>query len=310
MQLVRGLHNLAQVDSPSIVTIGAFDGIHRGHRAIISRVLSVAKQLGACPTVVLFEPQPSEFFAPDKAPARLSRFRDKVELLAELGIERLVCLRFDHRFAAMSAESFVREVLGRHLKTKHLIVGDDFRFGAKRLGDFAYLQTLAPELGFSVEDTPTTLDGGERISSTRIRQALAEGDCEAAERLLGRPFTISGRVGYGQQLGRTIGVPTANVALHRVVEPVGGVYAVRTHVNGEPFEGVANIGTKPTVGGIEKPQLEAHLFNFDGDIYGQFLRVELLKKLRDEQAFGSLDALKQQILQDQNQAKAFFAIHD
>ncbi|NVK10691.1 MAG: bifunctional riboflavin kinase/FAD synthetase [Gammaproteobacteria bacterium] len=308
MQLVRGLQNLSKIDLPSVVTIGAFDGLHLGHQAIIDRVIQVAKTLKATPTVVLFEPQPSEFFAPSSAPARLSRFRDKVEVLARLGIQRVVCLRFNSALASMNPERFVESVIRDGLKTKHLIVGDDFRFGERRLGDYAMLNRCADVMGFKVEDTPTTLHDGERISSTRIRAALSRGDCDQAETLLGRPYRISGRVGFGKQLGRTIGVPTANVALNRRTTPLGGVYAVlATTQQGARFTAVANVGVKPTVGGETRPGLEVHIFDFKGDLYGQRLDVDFMLKIRDERAFASFDALKEQIFQDQEQAKQFFA---
>jgi len=308
MQLVRGLRNLSIIESPSVVTIGAFDGLHRGHQAIIQRVNNMAKLLRATPTVVLFEPQPSEYFAPEKAPARLSRFRDKVEVLGQLGIERILCLRFNRTLAGMNPEAFVAQVIRDGLKTRHLIVGDDFRFGDQRAGDYNLLLHCAPTMGFDVEDTPTTLFAGERVSSTRIRSALAAGQCSDAAELLGRPYRVSGRVGYGKQLGRTIGVPTANVALNRRTTPLGGVYAVDvTTCDGQRYTGVANVGVKPTVGGEQRPGLEVHLFNFEGNLYGTRLDVDFRLKLRDERAFASFDALKEQIFQDQNKAKAYFA---
>ncbi|WP_298636502.1 bifunctional riboflavin kinase/FAD synthetase [uncultured Umboniibacter sp.] len=306
MQLIRGLHNLVQISSASVVTIGAFDGLHLGHQAILNRVKQLAEAANAVPTVVLFEPQPSEYFAPDQAPARLSRFRDKVELLMSYGIQRIVCLRFNQQMQNMTPAYFVSKVLVDGLKTQHLIVGDDFRFGANREGDFELLQQLAPESGFIVEDTPTTEVDGERVSSTRIRERLLSGECAQAKLLLSRDFTIQGHVGKGRQLGRTIGVPTANVALRRRRSPLHGVFAVRVQVGEKWHNGVANIGVKPTVGAEPIPSLEAHIFDFDQDIYGQAIKVAFLTKLRDEQTFSSFAELQQQIARDQQAARDYF----
>jgi riboflavin kinase/FMN adenylyltransferase len=306
MQLIRGLHNLVQISSASVVTIGAFDGLHLGHQAILNRVKHLAEAANAVPTVVLFEPQPSEYFAPDQAPARLSRFRDKVELLRSYGIQRIVCLRFNQQMQNMTPAYFVDKVLVEGLKTRHLIVGDDFRFGANREGDFELLQKLAPESGFIVEDTPTTEVDGERVSSTRIRELLLSGECVQAKQLLSRDFTIQGHVGKGRQLGRTIGVPTANVALRRRRSPLHGVFAVRVNVRGVWHNGVANIGVKPTVGAEPIPSLEAHIFDFAEDIYGQTITVAFLTKLRDEQMFSSFAELQQQIARDQQAARDYF----
>jgi len=307
MHVVRGLHNLSQIDTPSVLTIGAYDGVHRGHQVILQRVVEVAKQLNSTPTVILFEPQPSEYFSPQNAPARLSRFRDKVSYLAQLGIERIICLRFDKQLCQLTPEAFVAKILHRGAQAKHLIIGDDFRFGAERKGDFNYLTQAGKLLGFSVEDTPTTTDEDERVSSTRIRQALAEGDCAQAANLLGRAWRIQGRVGYGRQLGRTIGVPTANVSLRRRKSPVSGVFAVRVELAGQTYFGVANVGYKPTVGRDDKPSVEVHIFNFEKNIYGHSVNIMFDHKIRDEKKFASLDNLKQQIAADQACAKAFYA---
>jgi len=307
MHVVRGLHNLSHIDTPSVLTIGAYDGVHRGHQVILQRVVAVAKQMNSTPTVVLFEPQPSEYFSPHNAPARLSRFRDKVSYLSELGIERVICLRFDKQLCQLSPEAFVSKILHHGAQAKHLIIGDDFRFGANREGDFEYLTQAGKLLGFSVEDTPTTTDQGARVSSTRIRQALAQGDCAQATCLLGRAWQIQGRVGYGRQLGRTIGVPTANVSLRRRKSPVSGVFAVRIKLAGSTYCGVANVGYKPTVGREDKPSVEVHIFNFDKNIYGQSVNIMFDHKIRDEEKFASLDKLKQQIAVDQACARAFYA---
>lgn len=255
---------------------------------------------------MIFEPQPLELFAADKAPARLTRLRDKAKYLAQAGVDYLLCVKFDPRFAAHTAQSFVAELLVQKLGVKFLMVGDDFRFGANRLGDFPLLQKAGAEYGFEVVSTPTFREGGQRISSTAIRNALRDDDLPLAETLLGHPYSISGRVVHGDELGRTIGFPTANLPLKRLVAPVKGVYAVEVYGLGlQPLPGVANIGTRPTVAGVRQ-QLEVHLLDVTMDLYGRHIDVVLRAKLRNEQRFASLDALKQQIANDVVSAREFF----
>ena len=254
--------------------------------------------------MVIFEPQPREYFAPGDAPPRLTRLRDKLALLEEQGVDRVLCLAFNRRLREMSAEQFVQEILIDGLGVKHLEVGDDFRFGCDRSGDFAFLQGSGERHGFTVEAANTVAESGERISSTRLRQVLAEGDFSLAERLLGRPFSISGRVLHGQKLGRQLGAPTANVQLKRVRAPLQGVYRVSVELDGVTQKGVANIGSRPTVEGDGQPHLEVHLLDFDGDLYGRRITVVFHEKLRDEQRFDSLDALKAAIKADFAAARA------
>jgi riboflavin kinase/FMN adenylyltransferase len=258
-------------------------------------------------TVLTFEPQPQEFFAPTTAPARLMRLREKLLALQPLGVERVVCLEFDHRLAAVPARTFIRELLVASLGIRYLVVGDDFRFGHHREGDFELLRRAGQEYGFQVANTHSTLFKGQRVSSTRIREALARGELALAEQLLGRPYSICGRVAHGDKRGRTIGFPTANIHLHRRFTPLAGVYAVVMHgVESEPLTGVANVGRRPTVNGV-RDQLEVHLFDFQQDIYGCHVQVDFLVYLRPEQRFASLDALRCQIQQDTCQAQSFFA---
>jgi len=306
--LIRGLHNLRAQHRGCVATIGSFDGIHRGHRAIIDQLLAQSRELSLPSVVMVFEPQPFEFFSGEKAPARLMRLRDKIRALSDCGVDRVFCLQFNQRLRQLSAQDFIAKVLVQGLGIKSLVVGDDFRFGCDRVGDFALLQQAGKQYGFTVYDTCTVEEDGERISSTRIRRALEAERFAEAERLLGHPYTIRGRVVYGQQLGRTIGVPTANVRLRRYRSPLNGVFAVKLRLIGQDkwLPGVANVGLRPTVGGETRPILEVHLLDFSGHLYGREVEVRFEKKLREEQKFPSLDALKVQIYSDIEQARQYF----
>lgn len=304
MQLVRGLHNLRPRHRGCVATIGNFDGVHRGHQAILARLRERAVELGVPSCVVIFEPQPREYFAPETAPARLARLRDKVALLAAEGVDRVLCLAFNQRLSRLSASEFVETILVDGLGVKHLEVGDDFRFGCDRLGDFAFLQDAGNRHGFSVEAAQTVELDGLRVSSTQVRDALAAADFALAERLLGRPFRISGRVLHGQKLARQLGTPTANVQLKRRRVPLSGVYLVSVPIDGKAWPGVANIGVRPTVSGDGSAHLEVHLLDFAGDLYGRRLTVEFHHKLREEQRFASLEALKSAIDADIAAARA------
>ena len=304
MQLVRGLQNLRPKHRGCVATIGNFDGVHRGHQAILARLRERADELGVPSCVVIFEPQPREFFGPDTAPARLTRLRDKLALFAAAGVDRVLCLSFNRRLRALSAAEFVHAILVEGLGVQHLEVGDDFRFGCDRAGDFAFLQQAAVIEGFTLEAASTVEIDGLRISSTRVREALAAADFPLAERLLGRPFQISGRVLHGQKLARQLGTPTANVQLKRRRVPLTGVYLVSVELDGKPWPGVANIGVRPTVKGDGNAHLEVHLLDFVGDIYGRRLTVAFHHKLRDEQRFASLEALKTAIDADVAAARA------
>jgi len=303
-RLIRGLHNLPAVERGSVVTIGTFDGVHLGHQAIINQVTHQAKKMDLPSVAVIFEPQPQEYFAGGEAPARLMRFREKVLALFEAGIDRVLCVPFNESFRALDAQQFIDRVLVKGLGLKYLVVGDDFRFGCDRSGDYKGLHAAGEQLGFTVTDTHTLELKGERISSTRVRSELEAGHFDAAAALLGKPYTIAGRVIYGQQLGRQLGVPTANVLLRRYRSPLRGVFAIKARLSeGQAFLGVANVGVRPTVGAADRPILEVHLFDFAQDIYGQNLEVEFCHKLRDEQKFDSLDQLKAQIFADIDAAK-------
>ncbi|MCG7533807.1 bifunctional riboflavin kinase/FAD synthetase [Pseudoalteromonas sp. OOF1S-7] len=305
MQLIRGIHNIRPHHYGCVLTIGNFDGVHLGHTEVLKGLVEDARVHKLPSTVMLFEPQPQEFFARQQAPARLTRLRDKLALLADIGIERVICVSFNARFANFQAEDFVRQVLSAKLGVRALTVGDDFRFGKGRVGDFSMLQRLGDELNMEVKDTQSFRQRNSRVSSTQIRAALAAGDVALAHEMLGHTYAISGRVIHGWKKGRELGFKTANVALKRQVSPVQGVFAVRVRVHDTVYCGVANVGTKPTLNG-NRALLEVHIFNFDQEIYGQFIKVELLHKLRDEQKFESLQQLTEQIAQDVIAAKHFF----
>jgi riboflavin kinase/FMN adenylyltransferase len=283
------------------LTIGNFDGVHRGHRALIDRVIAKAREANLVPTILTFEPHPREFFSPAAAPARITRLRDKLALLAQAGVEHVHVARFDARFAGLTAERFVQEILIEKLNTAWLLVGRDFRFGAKRAGDFAALQ----HHGFTVEAMPDVLFEGRRVSSSAVRTALQAGDLRGAERLLGHPYTISGRVAHGAKLGRGLGFPTANIVLRRA-PPISGIFVVEVDDLGR---GVASVGRRPTVNPVSVPLLEVHLFDHDADLYGEHLRVRFLEKLRDEEKYDGLPALQAAIARDARQAKEYFLKH-
>ncbi len=304
MQLVRGLHNLRPQDRGCVATIGNFDGVHRGHQAILARLRERALELDLPSCVVIFEPQPREYFAPQTAPARLARLRDKLRLLAAEGVDRVLCLAFNQRLSKLSASEFVDTILVDGLGIKHLEVGDDFHFGCDRVGDFEFLQQAGKARGFTVEAAQTVELQGVRVSSTQVRKALAAADFNLAEGLLGRPFRIVGRVLHGQKLARQLGWPTANVQLKRRRVPLTGVYLVSVPIDGVQWPGVANIGVRPTVAGDGKAHLEVHLLDFAGDLYGRRLTVAFHQKLRDEQRFASLEALKSAIDADVAAARA------
>jgi riboflavin kinase/FMN adenylyltransferase len=287
--------------SSCALTIGNFDGVHRGHRALIERVAARARELRLTSCVLTFEPHPREFFAPAAAPARLTRLREKLELIAAAGIERVHVIRFDARFAALSATRFIEDVLVRGLRSAWLLVGRDFRFGAQRKGDFAALQGH----GFQLEAMPDVAFDGGRVSSSAVRAALQAGDFAHAERLLGRPYAISGKVIHGAKLGQDLGFPTANIVL-RQRPPLSGIYVVAVEGLGPA---VASVGLRPTVNPVASPLLEVHLLERDGDLYGRRLRVTFLRKLRDEAKFEGLAALREAIARDAEQAREYFARH-
>lgn len=309
MELIRGLHNLRPRHRGCVATIGAFDGVHHGHRLVLQQLIDKGKELGLPTTVVVFEPLPREFFSPGKAPPRLMSFRERFEAMQELGIDRMLRIPFTTRFRAMGAMEFIRRVFVQGLGVRFIIVGDDLRFGRNRGGDVNVLRAAGQEYGFDVEPTRTLEIAGGRASSTRIRQALQDSDFGLAEALLGRPYSISGRVIVGQQLGRQLGAPTANLQLRRLRAPLAGVYAVEVLGVGErPLPGVANVGTRPTVDNLPKAILEVHLIDFKGDLYRRNITVVFRHKLRDEIRFDSLEALRAQIQRDIQQGRDYFGL--
>ncbi len=314
MRLIRGLTNLkrlsGQAGSPlasgCVATIGNFDGVHLGHKTIIDQVKQKAAQLGVPSVVMIFEPQPREFFEGAEAPPRLMPFRQKFEALLAEGVDMVLCIRFDETFRSYSGMGFIEDVLINGLGFRNLVVGDEFRFGCDRAGDFKLLQSVGQERGFTVENTRTVTVDGERVSSTRVRNALNVNGLKEAERLLGLPYRIHGRIVYGRQLGRQLNAPTANILLNQM-PALRGVYVVRARLEtGEWLDGVANIGLRPTVDG-KRPSLEVHLFDFAGTLYGQHLEVVFRHGLRDEVKFDSVDELRQQIARDFDNARAWLA---
>lgn len=308
MKLLRHWQQLQQLP-PSVVTIGNFDGVHCGHQAIVRRVCAIAKERQLASVVMFFEPQPQELFLGANAPARLMHWRDKVEALRELGVDYVLMIRFDRVFRGLSAQAFIEKVL-LALHCKHLVVGDDFRYGCDRSGDFGLLQQAGQQHGFVVENTPTITDAEhERISSTRIRAAVKAGDFALVKKLSGRPYCISGHVRHGDKIGRTLDFPTANIALQRQVVALSGIYTVKVWglTSDQPLLGAANVGTRPAVNGTDN-RLEVHILDFKGDIYGRRIRVQFCKKLRDETNFPSLEALKQAIAADVVATREYFQI--
>ncbi|MBL1376857.1 bifunctional riboflavin kinase/FAD synthetase [Zobellella iuensis] len=307
MELIRGIHNIKPWHHGCVLTIGNFDGVHLGHQAVLHRLTEQAQRLGVPSCVMVFEPQPQELFAGAEAPPRLTRLREKYLQLARLGIDRLLCVRFNVAFAAQSPDDFIRGLLVDRLGVRFLVVGDDFRFGRNRGGDFGLLTRAGRAFDFEVVSTQSWRMNSQRVSSTLIREALAAGRLDNANQMLGRPFSLHGRVAHGAKLGRTIGFPTANVALKRQVIPVSGVYVVELLLGGRRYPGVANIGHKPTVSGT-RALLEVHLFDFAGDIYGRQVEVELRHKLRNEQKFASFALLKEQIQRDAAAARQWLGL--
>jgi riboflavin kinase / FMN adenylyltransferase len=304
IELVRGLHNLRPHHRGCVATIGNYDGVHRGHQHMLQSVRSKADELGLPATVVTFEPTPREYFEGAAAPARLMRLREKLDALALYGIDRVVLLRFDESMRNFSAAAFEQTLLADGLGVRHIVVGHDFHYARKREGNIHSLRSAGERHGFTVAEVGEFLVGGERVSSSLVRAALGNNDLERAALLLGRPYRMTGRVRQGAQLGRTLGYPTANLALHRKVVPLWGIMAVRVSGGGlDDHPAVVSLGTRPTVNGVD-PLLEVHLFDFDGDLYGRYLSVDFVHWLRAEQKFDSLDALVTQMNLDAAEARA------
>jgi riboflavin kinase/FMN adenylyltransferase len=305
-QFIRGLRNLKPGRGGCVATIGSFDGVHLGHRAILQQLLDKSAEYDLPSVVMIFEPQPQEFFSGEQAPARLMRLREKVEAFIDAGIDQVFCLQFNRSLRSLSAEDFIDQVLVSGLNVSCLVVGDDFRFGNDRSGNDQLLSQAGIQHGFEVLGTHTLEYQGKRISSTRIRHALEQADFGLAEKLLGKPFQIAGRVVYGQRLGRELGIPTANVHLHRYRAPLAGVYVVEVLLNGQFLPAVANVGVRPTVGDLIKPVLEVHIFDFDEQLYGQRIQVEFKAKVREEIKFPSLELMVDEIHNDIAVARRFF----
>ncbi|MFV1982295.1 MAG: bifunctional riboflavin kinase/FAD synthetase [Thiohalomonadales bacterium] len=306
MELIRGSHNIKAKHHGCVATIGNFDGVHLGHQAVIGQLAEKSAELNLPMVVISFEPQPLEFFLHEKAPSRLTRFREKCLALSRFSVTRMLSLPFNKKLAAMTAQNFIKDILINGLGVQYLVVGDDFRFGHNRLGDFEMLKQAGKDNGFRVVNMHTFEVDDERVSSTRIRQALQNGDLSYAEKLLGRSYRMSGRVAHGDKLGRELGFPTANIFLHRKVSPMDGIFVVEVFgIDGEPIAGVASIGNRPTVNGT-KTLLEVFMFDFNRDIYGKHIQVSFLHKLRDQIRFDNLEDLKDQINKDVQESKVFF----
>jgi len=295
---------LSRWQGESVVSIGNFDGVHLGHQTLLNNLLRKAQDYRLPSVVLLFEPQPMEFFQGSAAPLRLQHFTEKFMDMQALGIDTVCCLHFNQRFSEISAADFVKGILVDSLNVRYLSVGDDFRFGCQRQGDFHYLKQCSKEYGFTLESQATIQFEGERVSSTRVRENLIAGRLDEVERLLGHPYCVYGKVNYGQQKGRSIGFPTINLPMNRRRCLVNGVYAVTLEWRGQRLLGVANVGSRPTVAGTGI-LLEVHIFDFNQEIYTDRVKVSFIKKLRDEKRFDSFAALKQQIQSDAEQARTF-----
>ena len=310
MRLSRDVAGPSLAPGGSVVAVGAFDGLHRGHQALLAQVRERAAEQGLTPIVVSFEPLPRTFFSPEPV-ARLSSVREKLRGFDAAGMAQVLLLRFNHALTSMSADDFIQRVLVDRLQAREVWVGADFRFGHKRSGDVAMLERVGPTHGFSARTMPSVLLDGARVSATRVRMLLSSGEFSGAAPLLGRPFVMEGKVEYGKQLGRELGYPTANLHLRDRTSPVHGIFAVRVGLGESEcsWPGVASLGVRPTVNEVPEPLLEVHLFDFDGDLYGQRMAVEFVAKLRDEQKFDNLDALTVQMAKDARQARELLGMN-
>jgi riboflavin kinase/FMN adenylyltransferase len=307
MRLIRGLNHLEPFPDGCVLTIGNFDGLHLGHQQVIDKLADKGRQLNLPTVAMVFEPQPLEYFLADHAPSRLTRLREKAIQFAKSPIDALLVLPFNRKLADYDAEQFISEILVKHLKVKHLVIGDDFHFGKARRGNFAMLQSKGLEFGFSVENSVSFELSGLRISSTLIRDALGDGQLAEAKRMLGRDYSVCGRVAHGDKRGRQLGFPTANIEMLRRNTPMVGVFAVTmSGLDDKTYQGVANLGNRPTFDGGAKAVLETHLFNFSGDIYGRYVEVHFKAKIRDEIRFANFEALQAQIKLDVQTAQQIF----
>lgn len=306
MLIYRGPH--AVPAHPRAVTVGNFDGVHRGHQAMLRTLVDQAQKMQIPAAVMTFEPHPRELFTPDTAPARLASLREKCAIFADLGLDEVIVCPFNKKLSGLEPQQFVQKILTEQLQTRYLLIGDDFRFGRARAGNWALIEALAPELNFQAQAMHSIACAGERISSTAVRAALAAGELNKAKELLGRTYSMSGKVVHGDKIGRTLGFPTANIGLQHNRPPLLGIYAVEVSGIGQkPVQGAASIGFRPTIGQQMKATLEVHLLDFDADIYGAHVRVDFLHKLRNEAKYPDLDSLKTQIQQDINDTRAYFA---
>ena len=309
MRLVRHIEDLPYGDlaGGSVVTIGAYDGLHLGHTQLLDRVINAARASSQPAVVMSFEPTPREFFAAARPPARLMRFREKFEALAEYGIDIFYCPRFDPAMRSIRADAFIRQILVHGLNARHVVVGDDFRFASRREGTIEHLVQASRALEFRVDQVPSVTVDGVRVSSTVIRESLAAGEVQRAAAFLGRPYRMSGKIVKGRQVGRSLGYATANVDIRRRQSAVHGIYAVRVHgVGPTAIDGVASVGTRPTFD-LCKPLLEVHLFDFDAEIYGEYIHVDFLVHLRPEEKFASVDELVAQMAVDAENARTALA---
>ena len=307
VQLVRG-EQLQNIPG-AVVAIGNFDGIHLGHQILIAKIKEKAKQLGLSSVVLTFEPHPKEFFSPSKTMPRLMRITEKWLVLEKLGIDYVCCLPFNKNLASQSPEDFVKNILLKKLNAKAIIVGDEFRFGSKRAGDIHTLTMLGEQLGFSVEAVSQFMKDDVRVSSSRVRDALANADFDEVKKLTGRSYCLTGRVAHGEKLGRQLGYPTANIFLHRLHVPLMGIFVVQVHgLSEQPLPAVASLGYRPTFGGTQV-LLEVHVFDFDQDIYRKRVTVEFLEKIRDEAKFDDAQSLIIQMNKDAEIARSYFKIN-
>lgn len=314
MKVIRGIPPVANW-TPCALTIGNFDGVHRGHQALLKKLVTTAKAQNLQSCVMTFEPHPIEYFAPEKAPSRILSLRDKLEALAKVGIDQVLVVHFNQHFASLSPEEFVKTILVQGLQVKSILIGDDFHYGAKRAGNFSSLQEAGKAGGFSVERMDTLMESNERISSSAIRTALEQGDLEQARQFLGRPYMLSGHVLHGQKLGRSLGFPTLNISLanklHRRKPAAQGIFIAQVHgLSDNPLPAVASLGQRPTVDDSGRYLLEVHIFNFNQSVYGKLVQIELIEKIRDEKKYNDLEALQNAIWQDALAAKNYFEITD
>ncbi len=314
MKVIRGIPPASDW-TPCALTIGNFDGVHRGHQALLKKLVSKAKELNVQSCVMTFEPHPIEYFSPNKAPTRISGLRDKLSALAKMGIDKVLVIHFNQTFANLSPDEFVQKVLLDGLQVKYVLIGDDFHYGSKRAGSFSDLQSAGLQHGFVVEQMHTLSENNERISSSAIREALFKGDMGRAKQLLGRPYTFSGHVQHGQKLGRNLGFPTLNIAiankLHKRKPSAQGIFIAQVHGLGDnPLPAVASLGQRPTVDDSGRYLLEVHIFNFEQQVYGKLVEIELIQKIRDEEKYNNLEILKKAIAEDAVTAKNYFEITD